>query len=153
MKSKTTLTSASKSPKPSPSWRDSIRKPLSLSTDKSKPKTSAPKSKASQGSKDLSPKAVPSAVVEQRAAGSDPSLRGPRRLTEAGALELAIALGQWFYYEKDEPIFTDQEYDQLEKRYKAYMKKSGSPGGIMPGILDKPGSGETLKDLLLLWRD
>ena len=76
-----------------------------------------------------------------------------RRLTEAGALELAIALGQWFYYEKDDPIFTDQEYDTLEKRYKRYLKESKSPGGIMPGILDKPGSGDTIRQLLLLWRE
>jgi hypothetical protein len=76
----------------------------------------------------------------------------PRRLTEAGALELAIAVAQHFYYEYDNPIMTDAEYDRLEVRYLKYLKKSGSPGGIAYGILDKPGSADTLKNLLLEWR-
>jgi hypothetical protein len=79
-------------------------------------------------------------------------IENPRRLTEAGALELAIAVAQWFYYEKDEPIMSDANYDALEARYKKYLKKSKSPGGIMPGILDKPGSPDTIKTLLLMWR-
>lgn len=77
----------------------------------------------------------------------------PRRLTEAGVLELAIAVAQYCYYSLDAPIMTDQEYDRLEARYIKYLKKSKSPGGVLPGILDKPGSEETLRSWLLKWRE
>lgn len=70
----------------------------------------------------------------------------PPRLTEASVLELAIALAQYFYYELDDPILTDHEYDKLEVRYIKYKKQSGSPGGILPTVLDNPGSGQTLRD-------
>lgn len=80
------------------------------------------------------------------------STLNPRRLTEAGALELAIATAQHFYYELDAPIMSDQEYDRLEARYIKYLKTSGSPGGVVLGILNKPGSPETLKTWLTNWR-
>lgn len=76
----------------------------------------------------------------------------PRRLTEAGALELAIAVAQHFYYVLDAPIMTDIEYDKLEIRYIKYLKRENSPGGVSYNILDKPGSGETLKQWLTDWR-
>lgn len=76
----------------------------------------------------------------------------PRRLTEAGALELAISIAQYFYYELDDPIMTDKDYDRLEARYIRYLKKSSSPGGVIPGLLDKPGSSETIRQWLTEWR-
>lgn len=45
------------------------------------------------------------------------------RITEAGALELALAIAQYFYYEKDAPMMPDDVYDQLELRYAEYRKK------------------------------
>ena len=48
----------------------------------------------------------------------------PPRLTESAALELAIALAQHFYYEKDAPIMPDSSYDALELRYKKLRETS-----------------------------
>lgn len=75
----------------------------------------------------------------------------PRRLTEAGLLELTLALAQYWYYERDQPIMTDADYDQLEQYYKQVRKES--PGGVHPGILDTVGSSANLMHWLLRWRE
>lgn len=75
-----------------------------------------------------------------------------RRLTEAGALELAIAVAQYFYYELDDPIMSDSAYDELERRYIHYRRASKSPGGVTPDIMKVPGSGESLRKWILEWR-
>lgn len=74
----------------------------------------------------------------------------PPRLTESGAIELALCVAQYFYYERDTPIMTDADYDQLEQYYAKTVRKT-SPGGVLPEILDKVGSGDNLKEWLLRW--
>lgn len=74
----------------------------------------------------------------------------PRRLAEMGALELALCVAQYFYYERDTPIMSDADYDALESYYKSLRKKQAA--GVLSNLLDKVGCGDNLMEWLTAWR-
>lgn len=73
-------------------------------------------------------------------------------LTEMSALEMAVCVAQYFYYEKDNPIMSDFEYDQLEVRLRRY-KQRHEYSGVFPDIFDKVGNGNNIKYWLKNWKD
>lgn len=72
----------------------------------------------------------------------------PRRLTEAGAVELALCVAQYFYYTRDTPIMTDADYDQLEQHYKSFKTH-----GVIKDLLKGVGCGDNLDKWLTAWRE